>query len=58
MISPAQRGEWPQNVWAVSESGVAFEAQLENKILGVYHGYPMPMADDFRTMVIQEWERR
>ena len=58
MISEKPRDGWPQNVWAVSEQGQPFEAQLENPTLGVYHGYPMPQDDDFRTIVIEEWKNR
>ena len=58
MVSVQERNGWPQNVWALSEEGEAFEAQLENKEMGTYHGYPMPEEDDFRSEVIEEWERR
>jgi len=58
MVSVQSRGRWPQNVWAVSEEGEAFEAQLENQETGVYHGYPMPQEDDFRLEVIEEWQKR
>jgi hypothetical protein len=55
MVSRQRRNEWPQNVWAVSDTGEAFEAQLENQDTGVYHGYPMPIDDDFRSEVIEQW---
>lgn len=55
MVSTQNRGGWPQNVWAVTETGKAFEAQLENSGQGHYHGYPMPEDDDFRLIVKQEW---
>ena len=58
LVSVQTRNRWPQNVWAVSESGMAFEAQLENQAAGTYHGYPMPEDDDFRSKVIEEWRRR
>jgi len=45
MLSHCEHDQWPKNVWAVSQSGGVFEAQLENAGQGVYHGYPMP-ADD------------
>jgi hypothetical protein len=57
MVSCQMRGEWPQNVWAVLDDE-AYEAQLENASLGVYHGYPMPADDDFRRIVLLEWNRR
>jgi hypothetical protein len=63
MVRHQTRGGWPQNVWAVSEQGEPFEAQLEHAVAGVYHGYPMPRDDDFRDddfrdEVLQEWVRR
>ena len=58
MVSVQTRDGWPQNVWAVSETGELFEAQLENATRGSYHGYPMPLSDDFRSSVIGEWNRR
>ncbi len=58
MFSERMRGPWPQNVWAVSDDGHLFEAQLENKDMGTYHGYPMPKDDDFREIVVEEWKRR
>lgn len=57
MVSDRERGEWPQNVWSVS-NGEPYESQLENKDQGVYHGYPMPKDDDFRTVILAEWARR
>lgn len=58
LVSVQMRNGWPKNVWAVSETGEAFEAQLENQATGAYHGYPMPEDDDFRSKVIEEWRRR
>lgn len=59
MVSEQKRmNGWPQNVWAVSVNGEAFEAQLENPAQGVYHGYPMPENDRFRAKVLEEWKRR
>jgi hypothetical protein len=58
MMSPCAADSWPQNVWALSEAGEAFEAQLENPTLGAYHGYPMPQNDDFRAVVQAEWNKR
>ncbi|MFP1678786.1 hypothetical protein ACLD02_08810 [Alloalcanivorax sp. C16-2] len=58
MVSKQFRGEWPQNIWAVTGDGVALEAQLENKVAGEYHGYPMPPTDPFAEQVLREWEAR
>lgn len=58
MVSTRQLNGWPQNVWVVTDTGTAFEAQLENRDQGIYHGYPMPTDDDFREKVLEEWARR
>ena len=50
-------GQFPQNVWAVTEDGHPLEAQLENPETGSYHGYPMPVVDPFRKLVIERWNR-
>ena len=55
LISVKTRGDFPQNVWAVTDEGVPLEAQLENQVQGTYHGYPMPSADDFREQVLELW---
>lgn len=57
MFSVQEHEGWPQNVWAVLD-GLPFEAQLENRTQGIYHGYPMPMDDNFRFIVLKEWSRR
>ena len=57
MVSLQQWNGWPQNVWSVLD-GEPFEAQLENREKGTYHGYPMPLADDFRQVVLKEWTQR
>ncbi|MGB8842129.1 MAG: hypothetical protein WCC64_13800 [Aliidongia sp.] len=58
LMSPSTPGAWPQNIWALSESGEPFEAQLENPTMGTYHGYPMPADDSFRAIVTEEWNGR
>ncbi len=55
LISERTRGEFPQNIWAVTEDGVPLEAQMENRAQGAYHGYPMPSTDDFRDEVLRRW---
>lgn len=58
MFNQCEPNEWPQNVWAVSTSGEVFEAHLENREKGTYHGYPVPEDDDFRQVIQQEWAKR
>ena len=55
LISVRTRGDFPQNVWFVTNQGFPLEAQLENRGQGVYHGYPMPRSDPFRDVVIERW---
>ena len=50
---------FPCLIWSVrEEDGTVFEAQLENANLGQYHGYPMPLSDPFRQVVIDRTRRR
>ncbi|MFC6327521.1 MULTISPECIES: hypothetical protein [Alloalcanivorax] len=58
LISRQFRGDWPQKVWAVTENGDVLEAQLENRMTGAYHGYPLPPTDPFAELVLREWEAR
>ena len=58
MVSEQRRGDWPQNVWAVDDDGIAYEAQLTNLEVGEYHGYPMVRADSFTRFIAAEWNRR
>jgi hypothetical protein len=56
LVSAARGGNYPQNVWAVSQEGIPLEAQLENAGNGTYHGYPMPEEDPFRDVVMAKWK--
>jgi hypothetical protein len=56
LVSDRMAGDWPKNVWSVTENGFAMEAQLENPDLGIYHGYPMPETDPLSQEVIRRWE--
>ncbi|MBN1296796.1 hypothetical protein JXA80_08435 [bacterium] len=58
MVSDQVRGDWPQNIWAVTKDGIPLEAQLENRAMGTYHGYPMPESDPFSNEVVKEWQAR
>ena len=58
LISERSHGEWPQNIWSVTEDGYPLEAQLENPATGVYHGYPMPESDPLAAEVIKQWDMR
>jgi hypothetical protein len=56
LVSLQHRGEFPQNIWAVSDTGVALEASLENNESGTYHGYPMETIDPLAVEVKRRWE--
>jgi hypothetical protein len=55
LVSEQRRGKFPQNVWAVTDQGIPLEAQLENAMIGTYHGYPMQHDDAFGEKVIEKW---
>jgi hypothetical protein len=55
LVSEQWSGEFPQNIWSVTDSGEPLEAQLENRETGHYHGYPMPENDPFREVVEKAW---
>jgi len=56
LVSDRFEGDWPYNVWMVTDEGVPLEAQWEGP--GVYHGYPMPDADPLREVVMARWTER
>lgn len=55
LVSTRCEGLWPKNIWSVTESGMPMEAQLENPVLGTYHGYPMPENDPLASDVLSKW---
>jgi hypothetical protein len=55
LVSDRFEGEWPKNIWSVTDSGIPLEAQLENPVLGTYHGYPMPTSDPLAAEVLRLW---
>ncbi|MCB2189538.1 MAG: hypothetical protein KQJ78_24230 [Deltaproteobacteria bacterium] len=56
LVSQQWRQGWPQNVWAVMESGRVLEGMLENPTQGIYHGYPLRIHDPQCDMVKQRWD--
>ena len=61
MISERQNNGFPQNIWSVIEMDNGelrpLEAQLENSLLGRYHGYPLQVADPMFVYILMEWRR-
>jgi len=55
LISERFNGDWPQNIWSVTDEGKPLEAQLENPATGTYHGYPMPEGDPLAGDVVRRW---
>jgi hypothetical protein len=55
LVSDRFTGDWPKNIWSVTENGVPLEAQLENPVMGTYHGYPMPDSDPLASEVLRRW---
>ena len=57
LISVRRDGRFPVNIWSVTGDGVPLEAQLENRVHGTYHGYPLASNDDFGDVVLERWNR-
>lgn len=55
LVSERFNGDWPQNIWSVTDNDIPLEAQLENPADGTYHGYPMPEGDPLAADVVQRW---
>jgi hypothetical protein len=53
VVSEREIDGWPKNIWAVTEKGVALEAQRDAS--GSYHGYPMPTADPMQAEILRRW---
>jgi hypothetical protein len=45
---------YPKNIWSML-NGVPLEATIENPGNGTYHGYPLEENDDFRDVIIKQW---
>lgn len=56
LVSEQKRGDFPQNIWAVTTDGVPLEAALDNQLAGSYHGYPIPKDDELGKKVVKKWE--
>jgi hypothetical protein len=54
LISQRSVKGYPAQIWTVDDKGVVFEAELENSEQGDYHGYPLPLADPFRLVVLKK----
>ena len=57
LISVRRDGQFPVNIWSVTRDGVPLEAQLENRVMGTYHGYPLASNGDFGDVVLERWNR-
>jgi hypothetical protein len=57
LISVQKRNGYPQNIWSVTGDNYPLEAQLEDVMRGIYHGYPMPETDPFRDKVLDLWNK-
>lgn len=58
LVSDRFEGQWPKNVWSLTEDGIPLEAQLELAEQGAYHGYPLQSEDPFCEEVIKQWRIR
>ncbi len=55
LVSEQRVNDLPQNIWTVTDGGRPIEAQLENRDLATYHGYPLPENDPFASVVLAAW---
>lgn len=58
MVSQQAGQRWPQNVWAVDESGEVYQANLTNSATGEYHGFPIRNEGRFLAHIRAEWAAR
>ncbi len=58
LVSEQMRNDFPQNIWSVTPQGAPLEAQLENRELGTYHGYPLLPHDPLHKKVLEWWEEQ
>ena len=55
LVSAQMRGEFPQNIWAVSSDGRPLEAQQGSPGQGIYHGYPLLSHDELWDRILDRW---
>ena len=55
MISPIAQDGFPKHIWAVTDKGIALEANYNNEGPGHYHGYPLFEPDPFRQIILKRW---
>jgi hypothetical protein len=58
MISNQVRNGWPKQIWSMTSDGTPLESQLENAVLGTYHGYPLPDGDPLADVIKKAWKER
>ena len=56
LVSEQMRNDYPNQIWSIRNDKVVFEARLENEVQGNYHGYPLPLDDPFRLILLQRLE--
>ena len=56
LVSDNRQDGFPKHIWAVTEENVVLEAKYNNSGPGHYHGYPLPVADPFREIVLKHWQ--
>ena len=53
LVSKQWEGDFPSAIWAVTDDGEPFEARLENREQGTYHGFPL-LDDPVGNVVVDE----
>ena len=58
IFDPRLDNGFPRKVWAVDEEGYVYEARLDDREHGTYHGYPLASTQRSAINTIQEWWRK
>lgn len=51
-------GDWPKQIWAVTDGGRVVEARIDNQARGSYHGYPMEPNNPHAALLVEKWNER
>lgn len=54
-LSTSLDGEWPRNIWALSEKRIPLEARLD-QAAGTCHGFPMSKNDPLYAEILAKWD--
>jgi hypothetical protein len=58
MVSKPFAGKYPKFVWYVDAEGEVYEANTDENVPGVYHGYRLEEDDNVRDYILHVWKDR